>query len=513
MESVNIRYNRIADWLRRRQKISADWRKDLQKLRESIKSGLQHLPQVDELRSVSKKPLYDECRRIRDVVVASEGGGFLGLNASETVILWRRIVKTYEDNNLHLADSAEQLAQWVTYDIPALQNAIKSDTQKLEQADRKEAEIKASASQAADRFKSACEDIRIQGSHIRQELLELRASLPQELSKVAIALQSEDVGNAVAYYHSFVTFMTEGGADTTTMVPMVAFIRRHGNATVYQYETGEVPDQPSSTPSSLPEIAVEATGDGSDTVHACADEEALEIDFGDMSIDFGDFDVGDIDVEVLGNADGPTLTIDFGDNTPSTTHEEDGVVSASNTTNATTSPKHTTVLASATTRHATVNELMELEAFLIQRGKELSVENQDVLSINQFSAAPEFVQKQTCDSVQKMVSAVRTALSALTSERVQQLIFIDSSERYVDRLTATLTQQRQLETKQLAKLDDLAFSRKSTLWRMDANATKISQLKESVVQLKTSIEHHISQVLGATQVSIVGGIDRLNIKQ
>ncbi|GAB4823290.1 hypothetical protein N2152v2_010336 [Parachlorella kessleri] len=92
-----------------------------------------------------------------------------------------------------------------------------------------------------------------------------------------------------------------------------------------------------------------------------------------------------------------------------------------------------------------LDDLFELRAFLAQRALELSgkASGSDLLG----STLPEDVRHVGAEGVAAMRDAVDAAITALTGERLQQLLLLRSSPRHLDRLVASLAHKGGQEAK------------------------------------------------------------------
>ena len=71
---------------------------------------------------------------------------------------------------------------------------------------------------------------------VKKELLELVASLPDTFNVIA-----EDVkrlGEVVEFYRAFAGFVAQRDIPHEDITPLIDFVIKNGNATVYQWKTG-----------------------------------------------------------------------------------------------------------------------------------------------------------------------------------------------------------------------------------------------------------------------------------
>jgi hypothetical protein len=145
-------------------------------------------------------------------------------------------------------------------------------------------------------------------------------------------------------------------------------------------------------------------------------------------------------------------------------------------------------------RQGVLTDLLELQAFLLTRQAELTGKGVSMGDAMRFSAAPASVQRgNDADTVGRHLKAVEEVVGSLRHPRVSQLMMISKSERYVDRMVASVSQHivgaKRLESKKAvheARMVELQTTIQDARVRLQGfvNGTK---------QLKLSVEHAMSQ--------------------
>jgi hypothetical protein len=126
-----------------------------------------------------------------------------------------------------------------------------------------------------------------------------------------------------------------------------------------------------------------------------------------------------------------------------------------------------------------------------------------------FEGAPAAVTDQSTELLDKYLAAVKAVLDALKDPRLQQLVMIKSSPKYVERLAQSLRQYLTSSERMTASAA-AAKVRKQTL--TDTVGKSIIKLKSVVAttsNLKAKTEASVSALLKGVKVNIVGEINNL----
>lgn len=159
-------------------------------------------------------------------------------------------------------------------------------------------------------------------------------------------------------------------------------------------------------------------------------------------------------------------------------------------------------------REQIINDLSELEAFLKMRLFEMAHES-DVLSMSEMQDAPTILQMQTLETVTSLSDCVNIALSCLTNKRTQHLHNIKHSDKYLDILTASLTQKLTLGDRMRATRKVLEDKSAQTADEIRKLGPVIKSLFERSKEMQREIQEDISKKYNGRTVNLVGGVNAI----
>lgn len=490
---IDIQTSKLLDWLVDRRHCNLKWQSLVLTIREKINAAIQDMPESEELAQLLSGSYihYFHCLRIVDLLKGTEAStkNIFGRYSSQRMKDWQEIVALYEKNNTYLVELCSLLVRNITYELPALRKRIAKCQQLQRECSRKEEEGQAGAAAQREHFRLACKQYGITGDNVRRELLALVKDLPSQLAEIGAEAQS--LGEAIELYQACVDFVCESPAEQ--VLPMLRFVQRRGNATVYEWRTGTEPsvvERPrlEEPPEPVEEDAIDWGDFGVESepgVHA----EAAGIDWG-ISLD-------------PESKEPEGEVIDWGDTSDAAmqitvveagTQAPDGVARG---------PDALSLLEYPETRSQFIDELMELEIFLSQRAVEMG-EEADILSASQFQLAPAILQGQTQEKMVAMASTLQELIDRLTNLQMQHLFMILASPRYVDRVTELL-QQKLKQAQLLALKKELMVQRQQeALQEQAALEPRLDLLLEKTRELQKLIEADISKRYGGRPVNLLG---------
>uniref|UniRef100_A0A7N5KQA8 CDK5 regulatory subunit associated protein 3 n=1 Tax=Ailuropoda melanoleuca TaxID=9646 RepID=A0A7N5KQA8_AILME len=384
------------------------------------------------------------------------------------------------------------LVRNVNYEIPSLKKQIAKCQQLQQEYSRKEEEGQAGAAEMREQFYHSCKQYGVTGDNVRRELLALVKDLPSQLAEIGAGAQA--LGEAIDLYQACVGFVCESPEEQ--VLPMLRYVQRRGNSTVYEWRTGtepsvverprleEPPEQLEEDAIDWGDFGVEVASEGTDSGLSA---QAAGIDWG-ISLESDSKEAGGDGIDWGDDAALQITVLEAGTQAP------EGVARG---------PDALTLLEYTETRNQFIDELMELEIFLSQRAVEMS-EEADILSMSQFQLAPAILQGQTKEKMVTMVSALQDLIGQLTSVRMQHLFMILASPRYVDRVTELL-QQKLKQSQLLALKKELMVQKQQEALREQAALEpKLDLLLEKTRELQKLIEADISKRYNGRPVNLMG---------
>ncbi|NWS46010.1 CK5P3 protein, partial [Probosciger aterrimus] len=494
---IDIQTGKLLDWLVDRRHCNLKWQSQVLAIRERINTAIQDMPENQEIKELLDGAYlhYFHCLRIVEILKGTEAStkNLFGRYSSQRMKDWQEIVSLYEKENTYLAELASLLVRSISYEIPSLRKQISRCQQAQQDFVRREEECQLGAAELRERFSSSCKQYGITGDNVRQELLALVKDLPSLLSEVGAGASA--LAEAVELYQACVEFVCESPAEL--VVPLLRYVGRRGNTTVYEWRTGlqplrverpelqEVPEQPKEDSIDWGDFTLEpaVVGDGDGANGGVQSE---EIDWGitiepgpqDDGIDWGDGESQEVQITVL----------EAGTEVP------EGVACGSDAL---------TLLENTETRSQFIDELMELELFLSQRLEEME-EEADIVAMTQFQLAPAVLQGQASAHVSSLLATTRALLGQLCTRSMQHLFMILASPRYVDRVSELLRQKLKQAELLLAKKELMGQKRREALAEQGALEPKLDRLMERTKELQKLIEADVSKRYNGRPVNLMG---------
>ncbi|XP_067022124.1 CDK5 regulatory subunit-associated protein 3-like isoform X1 [Acropora muricata] len=500
---IDIHYNKLLDWLLDRRHCDIKWQGVVLEIRQKINAAIQDMPPVEEITQLLSGAYinYFHCVRIVELLKVSESSSknIFGGYSSKRMKDWQEIIRLYERNNVNLAEASHLLIRNVNYEIPALKRQIAKCQLTQRECTRKENEYSSNAVSFKDKYQTVCKQMGIKGENIKCELLSLLDELPQLHESIAKAVSN--LKSATCYYETFVNFLVPSSSTVTSS--LIKHIEEHGNTTVYQWKTGNIPsvtvgDKRPGKPAS------ESNGSNEEKIdwgeEANVDTNVDSIEWGDASngMDWGESD------EIIDWGDGQANTndagidlVDDGLKTDQAGISDLDVISG---------PDGETVLDATKTRNLLLDELLELQAFLRQRLIEMKSDS-DILSANQFQTAPNMIQMQSLESISSMEAAVTDVLTTLTSMKMHNLFLLKTSPRYLDRLVDSLQQKLKISEKMVSSRKIVVEKRQTAAEEQMNLEPKLDIIRSKTKELQWQVAEEISKKYKNRPVNIMGEIN------
>ncbi|XP_032285070.1 CDK5 regulatory subunit-associated protein 3 isoform X1 [Phoca vitulina] len=536
---IDIQTSKLLDWLVDRRHCGLKWQSLVLTIREKINAAIQDMPESEEIAQLLSGSYihYFHCLRIVDLLKGTEAStkNIFGRYSSQRMKDWQEIVALYEKDNTYLerrigserlndcvrchgweakrvpgaclprglriwgefpgpssVELSSLLVRNVSYEIPSLKKQIAKCQQLQQEYSRREEEGQAGAAEMRERFYHSCKQYGVTGDNVRRELLALVKDLPSQLAEIGAGAQA--LGQAIDLYQACVGFVCESPEEQ--VLPMLRYVQRRGNCTVYEWRTGtepsvverphleEPPEQVEEDAIDWGDFGVEVASEGVDSVISA---QAAGIDWG-ISLESDSKEAGGDGIDWGDDAALQITVLEAGTQAP------EGVARG---------PDALTLLEYPETRNQFIDELMELEIFLSQRAVEMS-EEADILSMSQFQLAPAILQGQTKEKMLTMVSALQDLIGRLSSLRMQHLFMILASPRYVDRVTEFLQQKLKQAQLLALKKELMVQKQKEALQEQAALEPKLDLLLEKTKELQTLIEADISKRYNGRPVNLMG---------
>ncbi|CAG9787399.1 unnamed protein product [Diatraea saccharalis] len=497
---IDINIGKLQDWLVSRRHVNKEWQKNILAVREKINNAIQDMPAHDDIAALLSGSYinYFHCLKIIEILKETEADtkNLFGRYGSQRMKDWQDVVKSYEKENLYLAEAAQMLVRNISYEIPGLKKQIAKEEQMQAECEKKHTDYLKNEALCKSEFLNQCKQLGIQGEKIKRELVDRLQELPDIYDKIGKSLKPLLPG--IELYAAFTKYAL--GDRATEVLPLLQYIVEHGNTTVYEWSYGEPPLSVEPDP-----IHIEFD----DEEHAAGDK----IDFGDAAIDFGsiddaagqiDFGDGEAAAEIdWGNIDNAGAgDLDLSVNMADVSLDESGIVVEDQGMGGGVArgKDALTLLDNPSTRNQFIDQLVELESFLKMRLYETNI-----MESSGFSLMPQ-LPVESADALVEMLAAVQVAASRLTAPEANHLHNVKHSPRYVDVLTAQLKQKLSLCDK-LSRLASRAAEQR------DAAATRALHLRpllnkiiERTRELQANIESDISKKYKGRPVNIIGGV-------
>lgn len=494
---IDINYNKLADWLINRRHCSQQWQTVTAVIRQKIIKAVENMPEDGDFARF-KDPAevtYFQVKELIEKAKETDSGkkNFFGQYSSQIMKDWAEICRLYEKDGVFLADTSQMIARNVNYEIPAIKKQITRCQQIQKECERKEADFTNSAADFRKKYSASCRQIGIEGTKIKTELASLVQNLPDEFNRIATATQ--ELQTAVTYYDEFVAFLMNNDQLQSASLPVLKFVMSRGNVRVYEWRTGQPPQV-------VEEESIKI--DISDELDPTT--QAEDIDWGaddNGTIDFGaDIDFCDITVESGGQEEDDVIECtDTSDVTPEVREAslEEGVARGDDALS---------ILDNPSTRNLFIDNLMELESFLLQRFAELTSSHADTGPGSQLQCAPATVQLEA-EHVETMMSKVQALLKQLTSVQMHHLMLIRSSPRYVDRLCESLRQILLRADKLVLASKEMASKKRAALEEESMLEPHLEALRRQTKTMQQQMEEEISQKYKGRKVNIMGEINMI----
>lgn len=242
---IDIHYNKLLDWLLNRRHCDGKWHVQTKAIRSRVAMAIRDLPQGnDELEKILQDEdglNYFDCKEVLEILklVDGEGKTLFGQYTAPRVKEWAELLKAYEQGNVFLAECGQQLTRCVNFLIPHLKHQISRNQQIIRDSSRQEEDFKLSAATLKEKYEASCQEMGIKGANVKVELSQLLQELPQVYDHALQLLPS--TLPAITCYLNFLRSIGSVVKEDQ-FLPMLSYVLKHGNVTVYQWRHDEAPE-------------------------------------------------------------------------------------------------------------------------------------------------------------------------------------------------------------------------------------------------------------------------------
>ncbi|KAL3662510.1 hypothetical protein V7S43_012366 [Phytophthora oleae] len=549
---IDIQYKQLLEALVDRRIVPHKWLEQQKPIRDAIAALYPELPlaskELSKFRSkkASHEDLnYFECKFIFQCLERSDEGAaknFFGQYTSPVLKRWNALIRQYEKNNVFAAETARIIAQNTAFEIPFLKKSIQQNEKQVADNNRKMTDLTRSIAEYKRKLETSCADMGIEGNSFRDELLRLPLELPTIFDDVAKAICSDEIASAIEYHQALQTYLHDCEIpvveSTSASSSRKETSKKDKKSKKKSKKQFEVPEEPQMTTSESFELivaphkffdAIKELRNASDQLVETSatldfEAEAAEISW-DISLDeSGAADAGEIDwgietvasTEPATTADDTPVEIDWDitmsdvvdlvseGNAPEAVDVEEPVLDVPTTEQIT----RVGLLDNNEFRNRVLNDLLELRAFLRQRLVELSGSD-SVAFANQFQGSSSLLEQQSTEKIEGFQAAVDQAVSVLTNKRLQQLVLIKTSERYLDRHVANLEMLTKHMDKCRREIHGLEDKNAELIDATKSVQPQINALVTTTKKLKKELEAVLPPLFKGYKVNIVGEVNSL----
>ncbi|XP_047531996.1 CDK5 regulatory subunit-associated protein 3 [Vanessa atalanta] len=495
---IDINIGKLQDWLVSRRHVNKEWQKNIIAVREKINNAIQDMPAHEDIAALLSGSYinYFHCLKIIEILKETEADtkNLFGRYGSQRMKDWQDIIKSYEKDNLYLAEAAQMLVRNINYEIPGFKKQIAKEEQMQAECDKKHADYLKNEASSKNEFLMLCKQLGIKGDKIKRELVDRLQELPVIYDKIGKSLKP--LQPAIELYSAFTKYIL--GEQASEVLPLLKYVVEHGNTTVYEWSYGEPPLSVEPDPVHIELEKDDAAGDqidfGESTIDFGAEDTSADIDFGDGDaggeIDWGNIDVAPAEVDV--SADVAAISLDES----GIVVEEQGVGGG-----VARGRDALTLLDNTPTRNQFIDQLVELESFLKMRLYETNAANE-----SQTFSLIEQLPTESEAALAAMLAAVQAAAAAVTATEISHLHNVKHSPRYVDVLTAQLQQKLSLCAKLGALATRAAERRGAASERAAALRPALALLLARTQELQADIQSEISKKYKGRPVNVIGGV-------
>lgn len=205
MECIDINCTRIIEWLSERKKISKDWINKIRALNARQKELIDALKSSEgnvRVREDAEGFLQaqDVFQQLLQGPEVQKGKTLLGNYVSQVLYDWDRLMRLYNKDNIHLADTARYLAQIAEFEVPGLKQQLANYEKFIQDSYTRERAVLESIENTKKNFLSHCAALGITGQDIRKELKAITRKLPEIYLEIQTSLLNSRFQESIQLY-------------------------------------------------------------------------------------------------------------------------------------------------------------------------------------------------------------------------------------------------------------------------------------------------------------------------
>ncbi|XP_026192448.1 CDK5 regulatory subunit-associated protein 3 [Cyclospora cayetanensis] len=472
MEDVaDVPYEGVVGWLLCRRLLPEDYHQRLKGMTAHVNAALETPPESQEAAKLiaEKKGGPFGYREVEELVqILMKEGGSEGLFSkafgSAMYRQWRRLQRTFQQQNLHLADLSRALTKTANMLVPTQQKILQQKQRLLSDCIKKQQLLKQSAASSQEAYVQLCLKYGLEEAAatdpllLQQQLFEyVNRELPLRLRR-AEALIRQQGAELLAFYRSFVAFSTSENTSKEARndsLPLLALLSEMGNVLLAE------------AAAAAPEIPVLQQQVQDDTAAA-----AVQIEIQQQGDEGGLSDLDDLP------ADHTCWIVEEGEGTWNGSSATD---SSSNITDS--------LLGSAAVRRQLLLELTELRGFLYARivqnpaaAASSSKKQQLRQQWQQHNVLPEELQKSH-DTLLRLRDSLEELHELLGGAETVQLLQLLQNERARNKVLNELMAARAQAQKPLSAAKEQQRREASLSSEMEAAAALLDKQRGELQQL------------------------------
>jgi len=513
---IEITATKLLDWLESRKIVSKNWQSQVRDIRSKISNALNDMPVHPELVKLLSGSYinYFHCLQIVEILKTTEADtkSLFGRYGSQRMNDWQNIVRSYEKENVYLAE-AGQILQRQNVEVPGLRKQRNKIGQLINDAEERIKDLIRSEEHLLKERQVICQQLGIKGVNLKDEFIARIKELPKFYEEIVNALPK--LRKAIEYYLEF--------SANPEFLPLVKHILEYGNTTVYQWKSGGQKPNSILRPSFNYKLA-ESTIDSceSNQILGLDDDittstDGIQVEQSSVIQDTIDFDTGEevdwsaidtvpelVDPTLSSNGDNPHYSIsdairDAAFN-GSSNNGSDGIARGNDAL---------TILENRSTYAMFIGELHRVQSFLKQRLNEYRVD-ETILMTFIMQNAPASIQKINENDLNSFLKSLDDVFALIVNRQLNRLYLMRDSYKFVDRLINRFEEKKKAQERNRLQQQQLEEKMSISINEEQQLKIKLNILVEYTKQLKEQVAKQIStKKCQNRRINIMGEINNL----